>query len=75
MTAELIAKLDKMCPVAKEALLGTIISSGMTISGNSINADGTPTEGTWRQMVNSDGNLETQRYESGAWVMKQTIEA
>ena len=66
--------LNGMCPIAKSVSLGTLVVGGMGISGNPLTSDGLPTEGSWRQFVNSDGDLETQVYASGAWAMKQKIE-
>lgn len=43
----------------------------MQIVNNPIADNGyDPVEGTWRTAVNSSGDVEFQRYESGAWVTK-----
>lgn len=65
--------VNKMCPSAKTANLGNLID-GMAISGNIVNTDGSAVEGSWRFAIASNSeDVEIQRYESGAWVMKQTI--
>ena len=45
--------------------------AALDVTNNPVHDDGySPVEGTWRNMVNTDGDMVFQRYESGAWVDK-----